>query len=248
MTSDIPDMTSERMLPKHPSIVDPVVEVPVSLKLMANRTQFVIDRDMVERKWETLDAIVDAFLDDAISTHDESAFPVNRMFDQFSGVSVAPGLVPMAAYQGGPNSYLRFYAGEEGQKHHFLTALKIDSSLDGFVEAVYTVFVLPAKRAQWHGLYGRDYELILDPGQFTKPPKRISFGGKFQWLADNYYSGNLNRPLGIRVSKRRDRYYVSCMAVCPTGSVIDLTVRIDRGDVIFIQPEKLFISGRMYCY
>lgn len=220
----------------NPWINDPVVEPPINLEEMADRTQFIVGTSMVRQKWQLLEEITDAYLENIVECR---VLSLNLLFDQYYDISVISPLSVMAKYAGSSrDGCIELYAEGKGEKQHFLNGLSVGSSLEGIIEIAYVAWHIYTKHAHWHGRYGRAYTMLVDHKQLTD--RNIDCRVKHEHDMAMYYKDIIERPLGIRVSKRNGRHYLSCLSLYYDGDIVDKTVRLESGRVINIQPEIVF--------
>lgn len=221
---------------RHPRVSFPLIEPPTDLDLMPDRTQFLIDRSLLARKWRLLDEVTEAFVTRWFGlTPHAPPFSLNPLIGQFEAISVRPSLEITVSYQGGPcDGNLGFHTVLNGKEQDMLAALEVRPSIAGFIEALYLAFQIRTKCASWHGLYGRDFTLLPNYFMLRRPRSWVPP----EQYRPQYLEGKVDRPVGIRVAKRRGRYYLSCMALYAGGTIADMTARVADGNLIYLWPPE----------
>jgi len=222
---------------RHPRVDDPMVDLPADVRQMENRTQFVIEPGAVRRKWQELEESVTSVIAIDSAAREEQRFPLAPLFCRLSGTSVAPAGGLFASCRG--NYRCALYVDDGVKRHPFLEALKVEPSVHGFVEAVYLALHLPVRFLSWRATCGRDYALLID--------EKVDWTYYPQGRALRDVMERVERPVGIRVCNRRDRYYVSCLMAYTSGWIVDRVVRIAAGsvsvlpapDVVWEPPIKM---------
>ncbi len=213
---------------------------------MPDRSQFLLDARLVASKWEALEETASAIILFKSGCGIRAPLVITPFFVHLEGIHVRPPFTVTATFIGVPgDGHLLFDAEAGGKKESMLGGLEVETSLAGFIEALYLAFHLPTKHASGHGLYGRDYTLLT--GVDTRDNENgIDGYGPFR---PEDLKPKLDRPAGIRVAKHRGKFYVSCIAVYDFGSIVDFTVRIaERRATMLWPPEVLFESGTRITY
>ena len=224
---------------KNPWLNDPVVEPPPGLEHMADRTQFIMDAAMVRPKWQYLERITDAYLQPLLGDNRVEVLSLNRLFEEFAAISVVSPMSVIAAYSGYRcDGRLDLYPDVDGERRYYLEAFRVDSSLDAATESIYVALHILTKYAVWHGRYGRDYTMLVNPDLPNHWP--ISCAARYEEGLATFYRDKIDRPFGIRVSRRKNRYYVSCLSLYFNGAILDWTVRLEAGSIVRLQPEIVF--------
>ena len=227
-----------------------MVPMPIDLDLMENKTEFCVVREVIDAKWKQLEHLTGSFIkDQKASSSDRSCngtnieFTLGSLFERYESISPVRfanivGIYVADEFFDGFN----VKAEVDGLRSDYLEGLQVDrNTIDSMIESFYVAFQLCRSE------FMLDYQQYTRRFLFSTRPlidsfEKAGYDHCFPWhyARDLYYSGKMPRPLGIRVSKRRDRFYVSCMALHSSGIITDKTVRIDNGRLLRLPNDTLF--------
>ncbi len=143
---------------------------------------------------------------------------------------------PQASY------YAKFHTDEDGEIdsiHHgwcfdsfaivnghevkFLQGLQFADTIDGVLSAFFASAILPTIGAYWHGLYGRDYQIVETP----KGLNELIFSGNLKEAAGDTQA-ILRTPLGLRIQKVDESKRCTCLCYSETEGLLDIECTVSR--------------------
>ncbi len=104
-----------------------------------------------------------------------------------------------------------------GHEVKFLQGLQFADTIDGVLSAFFASAILPAIGAYWHGLYGRDYQIVETPNELNE----LIFGGNLKEAAGDTQA-ILRTPLGLRIQKVDGSKRCTCLCYSETEGLLDI--------------------------
>jgi hypothetical protein len=206
--------------------------------------EYLLDGPKVRRLWADLERLTGEHFqlcDKEIDAGSSDRRDITALFHADPGVSVKSGFAIFAQYTGDHNGGRTAFVGEsERNEFHYLNALTFPKTLHGAVSALYFAYRLHTIGAFWHGLYGRDYKFLLNSTELIEALIKLKLS--------NEELAKLNRPAGIRFSKSNGECRITCLAVYPNGTIVDISVDLDQGAAILIPQETVFESRTKFFY
>lgn len=202
---------------------------------------YVVDQHIVIAKWAVLERVCIPFFkitESDIKERQSKPRCINAVFDACDGILITESLQVMTAYTGDAHGgQSKLYVEQEGRQQPYLPVLAVGNSVEAVVEAFYATFELPKKGCFWHGLYGRDYSLLLYEQRLVAAMER-----RRSVSSDRCEREETSRPCGIRLVKHRNSYQLSCLASYPNGKIVDMSLSIDGGQ-ISAKPEEVVLPA-----
>jgi hypothetical protein len=206
---------------------------------MANRTQFIVRDDLVRKKWLNLERLAAGSGADPANVEAQRAF-LDQLFLGCNGITVTH---PVTAIFRGSSEWafsdFELYCEINDERRPFLEALNVHASEEAFVEAVYITMHLRTRFLPWHAVYGGDYAFLFnEEGVWTH-------GAAIRRGELEEIKRKVDRPFGIRVSKRTERYYISCLTAYSSGKIIDRVIRLEGGRIMELSPPDVLCPPRI---
>jgi hypothetical protein len=240
--------------------------VSADISKMKEGDCLIIDDNVSAKNWNSLEKITKQYIvikekDRKLSTRLPQS--LNSMYEKYLGTKVKEGSEITVIYHGdNSGGYCRF-SGElpegmakdqeyldqlglslkSGIFNSPLYALKFDLTLDGILEAFYTAFELPKAGAWWHGLMGKDYNLIFNIDELIIP---LLDNGNIS--PDSPAMQKINFYTGIMVKKCKKGYAVSCLASYPHHKLVDFSINIFDGLAQDKLESTILEPTTTYCY
>lgn len=188
---------------------------------------YLIDPPVIERKWKTLNAAANIVftVDEKMITEGSSTpININSYFENNTNAGVIDKFKIMACYSGDSHGgHTKLYSVSGDSKGEYLLGIKVAETIEGLIEGFYIGLKLPTKGVYWHGLYGRDYEFLLNNDHFINVLCNKVSSPVTEVL------DKIKLPSGIRIVKSSGSYKVSCLAAYPNGSIVDMSISITNG-------------------
>ncbi len=217
-----------------------------SIDSIEDGRSYLIDPKIIERKWKVLDVaanVVFALDENMIGEGGGRPINVNSFFKNSTNARVIDKVKIMARYTGDSHGgHTELYSVSDGGEDKYLSGIRFVETIDGLIESLYIGLQLPIKGVYWHGLYGRDYEFLLNNDHFVsvlcrQRPSLVSD------MVDK-----LELPAGIRVVKSGGRYKVSCLVAYQNGSIVDMSISISNGIVNILPGTNVLDSKAKIFY
>ena len=217
-----------------------------NIESIDDNKNYLIDLQFTERTWKALDSAANTvFALDERMIKEGSGKPINinSFFKNNTSAGVIDKFKIMACYTGDSHGgHTEIYSVSDGSKGEYLLGIKFVETIQGLIEGFYIGLQFPTKGVYWHGLYGRDYEFLLDNNRFINVLcNKIS--APVTEVVDK-----IRLPAGIRIVKYAECYNVSCLAVYPNGSIVDMSISISNGALKILPATNVLDSKVQMLY
>jgi len=111
------------------------------------------------------------------------------------------------------------FANVNGEELKPLPTLQFANTMDGILSAFFVSVILPTIGAFWHGLYERDYQLIVSSNELNEVT-RITDTGDVRSI--------IKIPLGLRIKKIDGNTSCKCLFHSETEGLLDVELTISE--------------------